>query len=95
MEAPRIPSIFKVRQPKSFNYKPFYYDAQKEEREQRNRWIKAESALSGGKRIEEFRSRLKDRWEISTYSRGRNNASNFRLILIAAALILITYLLLN
>ena len=31
VEAPRIPSFFKGRRAKEFNYKPWYYDAAKEE----------------------------------------------------------------
>ena len=37
-----IPRFFKVNEPKRFDYKPLYWDPAKEEREDRNRRIRAE-----------------------------------------------------
>lgn len=40
-----IPSFFKQYRPRGFNYTPMYYDADKEEREERERRIKAELGI--------------------------------------------------
>lgn len=40
-----IPSFFKQFKPRGFNYTPMYYDSDKEEREERERRIKAELGI--------------------------------------------------
>lgn len=91
MEAPRLPSLFKARRSKQFDYKPFYYDEAKEERLNRNRQIIA--ALESEKLSEQapYRTKLRERWERSNSAQKQNNRSNVRLIVILIALVLISY----
>ena len=94
MEAPRIPSIFKATQPKEFKYRPFYFNPEKEERESRNKMIRAEldNEKAGSP---EFRSRLRERWEMSNHASKKANKSNLRLIVIFIILLGITYFILK
>ena len=94
VQAPRIPSLFKSRQPKEFKYKPFYFNPDKEEREKRNKWLRAESDIkkTGSP---EFRSRLRERWKVSNLSAKKTNSSNLRLIVIFIILLGITYFILR
>ena len=94
MEAPRIPSIFKANQPKEFTYRPYFYNAEKEERENRNKLIRSQSdnVKTGDT---EFRSRLRERWEMSNHARKKANSSNLRLIVIFMLLLGIAYFILR
>lgn len=94
MEAPRIPSIFKANQPKEFRYRPFFYNAEKEERENRNRLIRSESD-SNKAGNSEFKSRLRERWEMSNHASKKANSSNLRLIVIFIILLGIAYFILK
>lgn len=47
MEAPKIPGLFKTKGPKSFHFKPRYYDEQKERIEKRRQQIKRELVAEG------------------------------------------------
>lgn len=94
MEAPKIPSLFKSRQPKEFNYKPYYFSPEKEEREKRNKWLRSESDNKKGA-SNEFRSRLRERWETSNHGSKKANSSNLRLILIIIILLGITFFILK
>ena len=42
MQAPKIPSFFKVSNSKSFSFKPRYYDKLKERRKQLKKGVKAD-----------------------------------------------------
>ena len=95
LEAPRLPSIFKVRKPKSFNYRPHYFDAEREERERRNRIIRAQVDRESEAGGEAFSSKLRERWEMSNYASKRANSSNLRLIIIIAGLMAAAYFLLT
>ena len=94
MEAPRIPSIFKANRPKEFNYKPYYYNAEKEERELRNKRIRSELDRENEGGVE-FRSRLRERWEQSNHARKKANSSNLRLIVIFILVLGIAYFILR
>ena len=89
-----IPRFFKVREPNRFNYTPLYWDPEKEAREERVRRIRAElgQEVSFSKR-----SSTITRGSFRQYSSGKNRKagreSNLRLFVIAAALMLLAYLL--
>lgn len=89
-----IPRFFKTKEANRFNYMPLYYDPDKEEREDRIRRIKAElgQEVSFSKK-----STAITRGSFRQYSakdkRKAGKESNRRLFLIAAALVLIAYLL--
>jgi len=95
LEAPRIPSFFKSQNPKPFGFRPRFYDADKEERERRNRLIKAELRASVENPKAHFESKMRERWHRSNSRVQHRSRSNFRLILIITALILVTYLILK
>ena len=95
MEAPRIPSFFKPRRPKEFNYRPWYYDPAKEAREKRNKMlVQGKEKYSSGDR-ELIRSTLHEKWRQSNSGSRQRNKSNLRLIIIIAALVWIFYFLLT
>ena len=88
-----IPRFFKLPTNKQFNYQPLYYDPKKEERDAREKRIASElgvevekgnkSRITKGSMREYFQREKKVRKQ-----------SNIRLILIAAILFFIAYLLL-
>lgn len=94
LEAPRLPSFFKANQPKNFSFRPRYYDADGEERERRNRLIRAEIDAENAPRPE-FKSKLRERWERSNGAARNRNRSNLRLIVIVIVLLGISYLILK
>lgn len=86
----------KVPKPKPFGYKPRFYDPEKEERD--NRIARAQRIRGDGP--EGVKTRLKGsfRRNFNTEAAGRKEQmrrSNFRLILIIAVLVLLTYFILN
>ena len=89
-----IPRFFKVKEPNRFNYTPLYWDPEKEAREDRVRRIRAElgQEVSFSKR-----SSTITRGSFRQYSAAKNRKagreSNLRLFVIAAALMLIAYIL--
>ncbi len=97
LDAPRLPSLFKQRGPKQFNYRPWFYDADKEERERRNRLIRSEKKGVGSdsEHRMDFRSSLHDKWRESHSGARQRSRSNLRLIVIIGLLFLIAYYLLK
>ena len=88
-----IPRLFKLPKHKQFDYQPVYYDPEREKREERKKRIARES---GSEENKEPRNRLV-RGSMKEYfrrDRKAQRASNYRLILIAAVLFFIAYLLL-
>lgn len=89
-----IPRFFKVPEPKRFNYQPLYWDPEKEEREDRVRRIKAEL---GQEVTFSKKSSTITRGSFRQYSassrRKAGRESNLRLVIIAAALLLLAYIL--
>jgi len=89
-----IPRFFKVKEPNRFNYTPIYWNPEKEEREERVRRIKAElgQEISFAKK-----SSAITRGSFRQYSakdrRKASKESNIRLFIIAAALMLLAYIL--
>ena len=89
----RIPSFFKSKGPKQFRYKPWYYDANKEEREKRNRMIRDTNELTKPG-TNEFQFKLAEKWRESRSGQAQRNKSNLRLLVIIALLVWISYFLL-
>lgn len=89
-----IPRFFKTREPNRFNYKPLYWDPDKEKREERVRRIKAElgQEVELGKRPSSTITRGSFRQYSSRSNRKAGRESNLRIILIVALLLLIAYL---
>ncbi|MEQ9262826.1 MAG: hypothetical protein RLP14_06665 [Owenweeksia sp.] len=87
MEPPKLPTIFKQGNARNFNYQPLYYDEEKERRNELKRKYAGEPEKLTR---EDFRSQLRQDWQ---KTRGKQvGSSNVRLVIIAIALFLITYL---
>ena len=88
-------TLFKMLSPKGFNYRPRYYDAQKEQREERlkriRQEIKSENAVDFDP--EAMRQKLKSTWDAGDNRRTEGRASNFRVFIIALILAVGGYLL--
>ena len=87
-------SIFKHRKLKQFGYKPLYYDAEKEAREKRTELIKKETGAEIFVYNEGYRKLLHEKWR-KNYVVLANKKSNMRIIIIAALLAVICYLILK
>ncbi len=97
MRSPDIPSyfrIFRTKDPDTFEYKPRYYDPDKEERQERNRRIEQEVKASeeAEERIrkEDLRERIQGAWR-GEYAR-QTQMANMRLLVILVMLCLICYI---
>tara|TARA_R110000850_G_scaffold37260_4_gene98119 strand:- start:719 stop:1042 length:324 start_codon:yes stop_codon:yes gene_type:complete len=90
MSAPRFPSFFKNKGPKSFEFKPRYYDARKERLEEMKRNANTEKPVFVS---ENFREKARDKWR-SERSRSVN-ASNIRVFAIVVILFFIAYLIIT
>lgn len=90
--------FMKVNRNKQFDYTPRYYDERKERLEKLKSKYEAEDAnyVEGSA---EHRARMKERmassWNLQNAHATKSRAANIRLIIILAALLLGTYLLLN
>ncbi len=80
-------TFFKIPRNKQFNYKPVYWDKEKEEREKRRK-----SALEDTSKeySEALRERLEMRWRRNSGAREKKS-SNMRLVGIIFVLALISY----
>jgi hypothetical protein len=95
LEAPNLPSFFKSKRARQFNYKPWFYDPAKEEREKRNRILKAGMDLSADAERSEVQMRLHEKWKESRSALKQRSKSNFRLIVIIGLLLMASYYLLK
>ena len=89
--------FIKVNRHKKYNYSPRYYDERKERLE---RLIeKYEEKEDVDKQSAEYRARMKQRieqsWEMNSASASSARSANVRLIIILAALLLLTYFILD
>jgi Flp pilus assembly protein TadB len=89
-----IPRFFKLKEPNRFNYSPLYWDPEKEAREERVRRIKAElgQEVSFSKRSSAI-TRGSFRQHRPANNRKAGRESNIRLVIIAAVLFLLAYIL--
>ena len=91
-------SLFKSSKPKGFEFKPRYYDPEKEEFEQRVASIKAEIARENGNLSYQFydreavKSRIRNNWNTVSQREAEGKTSNMRILLIAGVLALGAYL---
>lgn len=85
-------SLFKQRKPRPFSYKPSYYNEEQEAREKRNRRIKSEIELEEQQGA--LRKTLHEKWR-KNQKHTLNRQSNMRVLIIAALLGLICYLVLR
>ena len=88
-----LPSFFKTPRHKSFNYTPRYYDERKERMEERIKNAEQELGLNKGG----YSPTIKKGSFREYVQRGKavKHQSNFRLIVILAALLLLAYLILT
>jgi len=68
-------SFFKTPKPRQFNYKPLYYDPDKEEAEARK---KARNNLREGDPGERMRAEIRRKWRTDRYEPGSRN-NKFRI----------------
>ena len=88
-----IPRLFKVPKHKEFNYRPIYFDPEKEEREERIKRIKAEMGVkdeSGETKYKPGIVRGQMRGNYRQYRKARRQ-SNVRLIVILLTLFALAY----
>ncbi len=88
-----LPRLFKLPEHRQFNYRPFYYNPAKEERDARTRLLKSET---GDKPEGDYTPSIQ-RGAMKSYFKRSEKArkqSNIRLIIIIFFLLLVTYLLL-
>ncbi len=87
MEAPKLPSIFKHHGPRAFEFKPRYYNERKERIEElKKKYDGDEAAVT----TDGFREKVHAKWRTERNKSVRS--SNMRLVVIIAALFLLTYL---
>lgn len=92
MEAPRLPSFFKSKRARQFEYRPFYYDKEKEERRlRRKEFAKTEDDNRAPKDAEKseklFHSNIRGQWGKTNSVHRIKTSSNQRLIFIIVALL--------
>ncbi len=94
-----IPSMFKTPRHRSFDYKPVYYDEQKERKAELEQLV-AESRsgkLTEERRLERLRGKLNHRW--SADNRGmrkqHSTARTIRLISVIAVLVVLVWVIFN
>lgn len=93
MGAPKIPSIFKQNQARGFEFKPRYYDEQKERLEELKRRYNEEPTYKGERRNIEFKGSMNSEWR--EMRKKSSTGSNVRLVAIIILLFLITYLIIT
>lgn len=98
MSRSRIPPVFRIfkgGEPKSFSYRPRYFDPEKEEREQRRkeieRQMEAEEREEGHHDPEGFRQRMRASWRHREV-RGETMRANIRLLIILVLLCLLCWI---
>ena len=87
-----IPSFFKTRNAKQFNFRPRYYNEAQEELQERYNRIAAENKIATKEEgSPNFQQNLRKSWERKKKTPSPQKQSNLRIILIAAVLFLICY----
>ncbi len=99
MAGMRLPSFFKSRQPKQFEFSPRYYNESKEAMKERKARIKAELDRENGKITEynslHLRGALKQQWKGNKNISSFSKKSNSRILIILAILFGLVYLVLK
>lgn len=88
-----IPRLFKIPKHKEFNYRPIYFDPEKEEREERIKRIKAEMGVKDedGKPYKPGIVRGQMRGQYRQHYTQSKRQSNVRLIVILLTLFALAY----
>lgn len=91
-----FPSLFKLPPCKTFNFKPRYYDAEKEEFEERVERAKRNAGVIGavnenGVYVPNIKGQMKHYMKRRPILEKENNKSSFRMIFIAVILGFIAY----
>lgn len=94
MEAPKLPSFFKQNRAKGFEFRPRYYDERKERIEKLRRQYRKEKkdSTDPAQAQQDLKETLRTQWGDRRQTKVKS--SNRSLILIVAALLLLTYLML-
>ena len=87
-------TLFKIKKPKRFGFRPRYYDPQREDLEMRINRVKSElEAVEKSESREALRHRMRHAWSSPQHRASMNRTSNIRIMVIAGILLLILYLL--
>lgn len=88
----KLPSIFKTQKHRSFNFRPRYYDADKEAFEERIRRIESELSTENSD-IEATKLRIRQKFESRRSNSGSasHKASNIRILVILGILGALAY----
>ena len=94
-----LPSMFKSPKNRSFDYKPWFYDEQKERKEELNRMVEEHKTgeISNVRRLERLRGNLGRNWSTGDGAIRKKDAfaRNIRLLIVFAVLIGIIALIYN
>ncbi|MDD3878104.1 MAG: hypothetical protein PHT69_15905 [Bacteroidales bacterium] len=82
--------FFKINKHKQFNYKPVYYDAQKEELEE----LKKKAVSADDLSLEEMRAKMKARWQKERKAKT-GKFTTVKIVFVLFLLLLIIYYFLN
>lgn len=93
MEAPKLPSFIRQNKHKSFEFKPRYYDENKERIDElRKKYHKTESTANS-QGSESLRAAMQEKW--SSNRAAKVQSSNRRLLLIIGGLFALAYYLMR
>ena len=87
-------TLFKLKQPKRFRYKPRYYDPVLDDLHSRIKITEAEIALEEGAKLnpsDQIRANLRKAWKTPQTRKKANRASNVRVLVLAGILFLLFY----
>ena len=87
-------SPFKTKRPKQFSYKPLFYDAQKEEFEQRVKRIQKDAELEKNIGDSKLQPAFRENW-VRNHKKRAHSQSNKRVVMIAGILVVLLYFLLK
>lgn len=91
--------FIKVNRHKKFSYTPRYYDERKERLDRLIEKYEEDDTEKVDKQSAEYRARIKQRieqsWEMNSSTASKARSANVRLIIILAALLLMTYFILD
>jgi CHASE3 domain sensor protein len=80
-----IPSFFKTPRHRSFEYKPMYYDEQKERKEELERLVEENrtGTVSDDARLNRLRSKINQRWGMHSKTNLKQQTYNQKMRLVA------------
>lgn len=90
MNAPKIPSLFKIPRHKQFEYKPRYYNEAQERINERREQLKKEGMANEDEKLGLIKHRINQKFERQQYQQGIKQ-SNSRIILLIGLILLVLY----